>query len=111
MKSLSLPSKTKAEAKSMANYSWGLVNGATIYCSDGEIHLTHSDTWVKWQGDMSWTHLDIKGALSASSIPNTLSLIAVDIGSDVTSVNAAMFKDCSHLLSAILPDTVSCIMD
>ena len=64
----------------------------------------HADTWYKYEGDTVWKHIDIEGALSGvyaesrtDQIQNIDDIVALDIGTNVTSIIDEAFRSCLKL--------------
>ena len=70
---------------------------------------SHADTWYKYAGDTEWRTASITGEINSSSIPNVANIIALEIGSDVTSIGNQAFYYCNELTSATIPDSVTSI--
>lgn len=104
---ITMEGRTKSETKAMSNYHWGLQNGCVIHCTDGDI-VVPSETVVQYV-DGSESHLDIEGQLTFRSIPNRENMVAVDIGTEVTSIGNDAFDECHNLSSVTIPGSVKTI--
>lgn len=75
----------------------------------------HADTWYKYAGDTEWRTVSITGTISSSGsapttqIPDVKNVIALEIGSDVTSIGGYAFSGCRGLTSVTIPDSVTSI--
>lgn len=69
----------------------------------------HADTWYKYNGDTEWRTVSITGKINSSSIPNVTNIVALEIGSDVTSIGDSAFSNCTNLTNATIPDSVTSI--
>ena len=80
----------------------------------------HADTWYKYAGDTEWRTVSISGAINGVSpgesdpapttqIPNVENVVALEIGTNVTSIGDWTFFECSRLTSVTIPDSVTSI--
>ena len=81
----------------------------------------HADTWYKYAGDTEWRTVSISGAISGSydeekdediptsQIPDVKNVVALEIGSDVTSIGESAFWYCNKLTRVMIPDSVTSI--
>jgi hypothetical protein len=92
------------------------LNGGNItITTGGSTPAGHADTWVKWDGDTEWTPVSIEGSIygdSTDSLPTTQILnienvVALEIGTDVTSIDELAFINCSRLTSVTIPNSVT----
>ena len=91
-----------------------LVGGSIVVGSSGG-SSEHADTWYKYANDTDWRTVSIQGALVSndemptSQIPDVMDAVAVDLGTDVTSIGSYAFAWCSSILSLTIPSTVTTI--
>ncbi len=81
----------------------------------------HADTWYKYAGDTEWRTVSISGTIAGgynedigaeiatTQIPNVPNAVALEIGTDVTSIGVDAFLDCTKLTSVTIPDSVTSI--
>ena len=81
----------------------------------------HADTWYKYAGDTEWRTVSITGAIEGrfeeeselyvptAQIPNIFDVVALEIGTDVTSIGNYAFYACSGLRTVTIPNTVTSI--
>ena len=77
----------------------------------------HADTWYKYAGDTEWRTVSISGAIEGdvvegaptSQIPDIINVIALEIGTDITSIGDFAFAFCENLTSVTIPDSVTSI--
>ena len=84
----------------------------------------HAATWIKFSENDSWHEYNIEGAMDCPALSSvglmpegsgemgppewtTQPPYAVEIGTDVTSIGASVFYDCSGLTSVTIPDSVT----
>lgn len=82
---------------------------------------THTDTWYKYAGDIEWRTVSISGAIEGdideqtgagiptTQIPNVTNVVALEIGTDVTSIGGSAFDGCSGLTSVTIGNGVTSI--
>ena len=82
----------------MAVYINTLIGGdITIGAGGSPAPATHADTWYKYAGDTEWRTVSISGTISGNppeggapnpttQIPNVSNVVALEIGTDVTSI-------------------------
>lgn len=81
---------------------------------------THADTWYKYAGDTEWRTVSINGAIeggfdedsgmqiATTQIPDIYNVVALEIGTDVTSIGGYAFDSCD-ITSVTIPDNVTSI--
>lgn len=76
----------------------------------------HADTWVKYVGDTEWTPVSIEGTIvlvddmgEIGQIENPYNIVAIEIGTNVTSIGWNAFYNCSRLTSMAIPNSVTSI--
>lgn len=80
----------------------------------------HADTWYKYENDTEWRNVSIKGSVEGhfdegegvsfptEQIPNVKNVVAIEIGTDVTSIGEDAFNDCYlSLTSVTIPNSVT----
>ena len=84
---------------------------------------THADTWYKYANDTAWRTVSISGAIEGSydeeddryiptsQIPDVENVVALEIGTYVTSIGECAFEGCSVLTSITVPNSVTYILD
>ena len=77
----------------------------------------HAETWYKYEGDTEWRTVSITGTISGetggpptSQIPNATDIVALEIGTNVTSIGDWAFCWCSFTIITI-PNSVTSIGD
>lgn len=86
-----------------------------IYSGDQPAY--HADTWYKYAGDTGWRTVNITGEIRGgktpgtptTQIPDVTNVIALEIGSDVTSIGGGAFYECSRLTSVMIGNSVTSI--
>ena len=85
------------------------------------VPATHADTWYKYAGDTEWRTVSISGGINGSydeesdydvpttQIPNIWNVVALEIGTDVTSIGDLAFIGCDRLTSLAIPNSVTYI--
>ena len=76
---------------------------------------THADTWYKYEGDTEWRTISISGTLNGNAneetpttqIPDVTNIVALEIGTDVTSIQDYAFLYCSSLTNVTIPNSVT----
>ena len=75
----------------------------------------HADTWYKYAGDTEWRTVSISGTISGGAgtptaqIPNVETIVALEIGTNVTSIGDCAFYYCGSLTSVTIPESVTSI--
>ena len=79
----------------------------------------HADTWYKYAGDTEWRTVSISGEIygeddygayiATSQIPNINNVVAIDIGTDVSSIGYCAFPELYSLDTLIIPSSVKSI--
>ena len=75
----------------------------------------HADTWYKYAGDTEWRTGSISGTISGGAgtptaqIPNVETIVALEIGTNVTSIGDCAFYYCGSLTSVTIPESVTSI--
>ena len=77
----------------------------------------HADTWYKYTGDTEWRTVSITETISGDGdeglptdqIPAVNNVVALEIGTDVTTIEGFAFLDCNSLTSVTIPDSVTSI--
>ena len=76
---------------------------------------THADTWYKYAGDTVWKTVSISGTIEGifdlddgsgiptTQIPGVKNVVALEIGTDVISIENSAFYDCYSLMSIMIP--------
>ena len=85
--------------------------------SSGSTPATYEETWYKYDGDTEWRHVNIEGTIVLVDemgmpdgyIENPNDIVAIEIGTDVTSIGAWAFYGCSGLTSVTIPSSVTSI--
>ena len=97
-----------------------LNGGNIVITTGGSAPAGHADTWVKWDGDTEWTPVSIEGEEIAftdgmpdptGQVENPFDIVAIEIGTDVTSIGAYGFAYCEKLASITIPNSVTSIGD
>ena len=79
------------------------------------IKYYHANTLYKYANDTEWRTVSITGAISGkitrptSQIPNVTNIVALEIGSEVTSIGDFAFQSCINLQSVTIPSGVTSI--
>ena len=77
----------------------------------------HADTWYKYANDSDWRTVSISGTISGgdgtptTQIPNVENVVALEIGTDVTSIGSGAFQYCTSLTNVTIPASVTSIGD
>lgn len=107
LSAVTMEGRTKAEAKAVSGYPWGLGNGGVIHCSDGDV-VVGDDTVVTYK-DGSVQSLQLTGELVRFQIPNWANAVSIEIGRGVTSIaNNALFQG-DNVETIVVPDSVTSI--
>ncbi len=99
----------------MAVYISTLIGGNITVGSGGS--SGHADTWYKYASDADWRTVSISGAISGgdgtptTQIPNVENVVALEIGTGVTSIGKSAFENCSGLQRVTIGDGVNSIGD
>lgn len=109
LSAVTMEERTKAEAKELAGYPWGLENGCVIHCADGDI-VVGAETVVQYKSGLT-RYLDIEGQLTYRSIPSVVYAKEVVVGNAVTSIGEGAFEQCSNLTNVNIPGSVKTIGD
>lgn len=90
--------KTISDAYNVTDYPWGLANGTTIHCSNGDLTVGQSPVTAGWTNvkyttasGLSDRDYDIVGELGSGSVPNKSSSEEVEIGTHVTRIGSYAF--------------------
>ena len=89
------------------------LNGGNIIIGAGG-SSGHADTWYKYANDTEWRTVSISGSIMSeggptTQIPNVTDVVALEIGTNVTSIGAEAFVDCDGLTSVTIPGSVTSI--
>ena len=95
-----------------------ILNGGDITVgSSGGGSSGHADTWYKYANDSDWRTVSITGAIEGdpdeetptTQIPDVGNVVALEIGTDVTSIGWHAFQDCSGMTSITIDNSVTSI--
>ena len=90
------------------------LNGGNITIGAGG-SSGHADTWYKYANDTDWRTVSITGSISGdvmewvptTQIPDVSNVVALEIGTNVTTIGDYAFYYCSGLTSVTIGDSVT----